>query len=254
MSSAENLLNILNVFLESKDRLSVPDISRLTGLNIGVVYRIVTKLLDEGYLSHKSKRSKYLIGPKFLEFANLARETLDINELTFPFLQKLRDLANETVHMDILNGEKIMPIKVLQGKQDLRVVMDLDISLPLYCTAVGKIFLAHMTEAELKRYFARNKELHAHAPGTITDHATLMKQLTKIMQEGVAYDKEELTAGIFGIASPIKEHTGRVLACIGILIPVARAKKKRVKDLSLLVKDTALEISRMLGRINLKER
>ena len=249
MSTAENLLKILNTFLEYRDWLSVPDISKSTGLSIGVVYRIVPKLLEEGYLSHKSKRGKYVIGPKFLEFANLTRETLDITELTFPFLQKLRDLANETVHMDILNGEKIVTTKALEGDQRLRVVVDFNVQLPLHCTAVGKIFLAHMTESELKRYFARNKRLHSYTPNTITVHTTLMKQLTEIVQEGVAFDKEELILGVIDIASPIKDYTGKVLACIGILIPVVRAEKEIVKSLSLLVKDAALKMSRTLGHI-----
>ena len=186
-------------------------------------------------------------GPKFLEFGNLARDMLNIEDLSRPYMTKLNNLIDENVQMAVLDGQKAVIIANIEGKQKLRIVTELKADLPLYCTGVGKTFLAHMTEVELERYFAKTPKLHAYTPNTITDHDALTKHLSQTRQQGIAIDRVEYTPGIEDIAAPIKNGIGRVVAALGVLIPEPRATDQRVAELIPLIKNAATEISKALG-------
>jgi len=247
MLTLKKALNILQVFLDHKDQLSVPELSSLTGLNISAVYRITSVLREEGYLNRESNRGKYMLGPKFLEFCNLVRDMLKIEDLARPYMMKLHELIDETVHLAIWDGERVAEVEMLHSKQKLRVVPDANLDLPLHCTGSGKIFLAHMAKVELEKYLGKEDRLKSYTPNTITDHTELMTHLSIIKQEGITIDKEEYELGIVDIAAPIKSRIGRVIASLGILIPVSRATTRRVKELAPMIKDCALEISKALG-------
>ncbi|MFC1846389.1 IclR family transcriptional regulator, partial [Chloroflexota bacterium] len=228
-------------------QLSVSELADYSGLNINAVYRITALLRDEGFLSQQNKRGKYSPGPKFLEFGNLARDMLNIEDLSRPYMTKLNNLINENVHIAILDDQKAVIIALIDGTQALRIVTELKADLPLYGTGVGQVLLAHMTEVELNRYFAKIPKLQAYTSNTITDQEELIKHLLTIRQQGIACERAEYASGIVNIAAPIKNEIGRVIAVLGILIPEPRATDKQIAKLITLAKNTAMEISSALG-------
>ena len=55
-------INILEIFLKSDSTLSLKEISKLTGLNVATTYRLVSTLLQRGYLSHNQNKGMYSLG------------------------------------------------------------------------------------------------------------------------------------------------------------------------------------------------
>jgi DNA-binding IclR family transcriptional regulator len=82
--------------------------------------------------------------------------------------------------------------------------MDLAIGhrVPAYCTALGKIFLADLSQGDLKRYCGETC-FKALGERTITSAKELIKNLKKVQEEGFAIDDRELDSGIRCIAAPI---------------------------------------------------
>jgi DNA-binding IclR family transcriptional regulator len=247
MSTIRKALKVLQVFLDNKSQLSVSELANYSELNINAVYRITSLLREEGFLSQQNKRGKYAPGPKFLEFGNLARDMLNLEDLSRPYMTKLNNLIDENIHMALLDSQKAVIIANIDGKQKLRIVTEVKDDLPAYCTGVGKVLLAYMTDVELDRYFTKTPKLHNYTPNTVTDPDEIKKSLLKAKQQGFAMEREEYTAGIVGIAAPVKNEIGRVVAALGILIPEPRATKKREAELIPLVMSTATEISNALG-------
>lgn len=247
MSTAKNCISILNIFLEQRSLLNIYDIVRLTGLSRGVVYRMISILQENKYIIHSNKKGKYIPGPKFIEFSNLLKDLLDIKDIVLPFVKNLRDLVDESIYTDILDYDKSVVIASVEGKKQLRVVPDIYRERPLYCSASGKIYLANMSRKEQESYISENKKFIHYTPNTITNYAELRKQLIEIKQEGIAYDREELTPGIFAIACPLKDYSKNVTASIGIIMPSIRATPERVSEVAPLIKNTAGEISKLLG-------
>jgi IclR family KDG regulon transcriptional repressor len=247
MATIQKALKVFQVFLDKKSALSASELSGLSGLSVNSVYRITSILRDEGYLTQQNKRGKYLPGPKLLEFGNLARDLLKIEDLSRPYMAKLNNLIDESVQLAILDGQKAVVIANIVGKQVLRIVTEEKADLPSHCTGEGKTLLAHMTEVELDRYFAKMPKLHEYTCNTIIDRGALTKQLAAIRQKGIAVERAEYVPGIVDIAAPVKNSIGRVVAALGVPIPETRAPDSRVTELIPLIKNTATEISKTLG-------
>jgi IclR family KDG regulon transcriptional repressor len=240
-------LDILQIFLDCKGEVSLADLANLSGLNIGTVYRITSVLREKGYIIRGNKRGKFLIGPKFLEFGNVVRGALKIEDIARPYMQNLQHLTDESVHISRPAGDKFSYIEIIHSSQVLRVVPVSGVKLPLHCTAAGKVFLAHLGKDKLERFFNKVKRLEPYTDNSITDVAELKKQLNIIRNEGVALDKEEFVLGITDIAAPIFSSDGKLIACLGIYVPSVRATKEKIKSLVPMIKKCSLEISQAIG-------
>jgi IclR family pca regulon transcriptional regulator len=82
-------------------------------------------------------------------------------------------------------------------------------------TAIGKVLLAHLPEAELKA-FLQASDLRALPPKTITAGPILEQELERVRKSGYAFDDEEFAQGIRCLAAPVRNFTGHVVAAIGI--------------------------------------
>lgn len=82
---------------------------------------------------------------------------------------------------------------------------------------------------------------------TTTDVDRLLAELADIREQGYAVDDEEYDEGLRCVGAPIRDHTGRVVAALGIGGPVTRVTPERVDELARLVIDAADGLSRRLG-------
>ncbi len=77
-----------------------------------------------------------------------------------------------------------------------------------------------------------------------------MKDLEKARERGFAIDDEENEIGGRCVASPIFDHTGKVIAAVSISSPVSRFPVSEVNKFGEQIKETAKAISRGLGYIS----
>lgn len=245
--TVQKALDVLQVFIDSKGEVSLSDISKSSGLSAGTIYRILSVLRKNGYIIPGDNRGKYLIGTKFLEFSNIVKSTLKIEDVARPFMQKLQQLSNESVHISRSNGTQMSYLEIIHSSQVLRIVPVIGVDVPLHCTAAGKVFLAQLERKEFERLFKRGKRLESYTSNTITDIDELSKQLEKVREDGVAVDREECVPGVTDVAAPIMDSDGKLVACLGTFLPTPRATDEKIAMMISMVKDCALEISRALG-------
>jgi DNA-binding IclR family transcriptional regulator len=248
MQSSEKTLEILEEFLNQPAGITVSKLANLRGLSVSTVHRIVSVLKKKGYVNQRSRRGKYFLGSKFFEFCNILRTAMKIEDVAHPFLKKLNRTVGEFVHLTIMKGNKAVDTEQIPASKRLKLQIEFRLGdeLPLYCTAVGKIFLAHMTEEELERYF-NTTIIESNTKNTITNPSKLKEQLQVIKKEGVAFDHEEFEVGLSAVASPVKGRNGDVVASIGIAGPTARITTRKMRKLAMIVKSCALDISWALG-------
>jgi IclR family pca regulon transcriptional regulator len=69
-------------------------------------------------------------------------------------------------------------------------------------------------------------KLSKRTPNTITSKQALVDELAAIREEGIAVNDEELAAGLYAIAAPIRDETREVTAAVSLaaqssMIPLA---------------------------------
>ena len=82
---------------------------------------------------------------------------------------------------------------------------------------------------------------------TITDETRFQQQLDQIRQDNYAFDDEELTLGVRGLAVPIRNREGRSVATIGLSGPTVRLTAAHIPTFVALLQKTAANISAELG-------
>jgi DNA-binding IclR family transcriptional regulator len=129
--------------------------------------------------------------------------------------------------------------------------MDIKIGsrVPAFCTAFGKVLLAHLNESELMELL-RVQRFSCWPKRTITSAALLNDNLLQVREQGYAIDDEELLEGVRCIATPIRNYSGRVVGALSISGPSVRMSYEKLGQLKDPLVNTAREISKKLGNPN----
>lgn len=247
MKSIHKVFDVLEVFIDfDGDEIRLSELAKAAGLDKSTVNRIVSVLVERGYLSQKEKWGKYSLGTKFLNFSGAIKRRMKIRDIAIPYLVDLHKEVDESVILATWDGKRAFYREVIDSEHPLRIMPDDRSEVPLYCTGIGKIILAHKTAEELEQYF-RGRELLPITDNTILDAKILVKQLQKVSRENVAYDDEECFRGARNVASGVKDAEGNIVACVGVFAPSVRLPRSKMKKIAPYVKKCADSISSSLG-------
>jgi DNA-binding IclR family transcriptional regulator len=164
--------------------------------------------------------------------------------------QKLRELleqTGETVQLGIVDHHSVLYIYEMESRRGIRMAAAVGARAPLHCTAVGKVLLAAQPEEYVRQVL--DLGLKAYTPKTIVKREELLETLAEVAQRDYATDDEESETGLRAIASPVRNHTGAVIAAVGLAAPVQRMNKKVMQTCVPGVIATASAVSARLGYV-----
>lgn len=248
MNALDKVFAILEAFLDEGEPLRLSDLSEKTGLNKSTVRVIASGLVDKGYLVQNSKRGRYFLGLKFMQYAQAVEKHLSVRQVATPYLRELLDQVNETSELVMRDGLVATVVASFEPDRLLSVSSagKWAARLPLHQTACGKVLLAHIDPEEWEQ--VRDQlELWPGSPKTIATLDELERHLALVRQSGIAVDDEEAEMGIRSIAAPVRDGGGRVIAAIDIVGPKLRLTDEAMDEFKPLVQHCALSISKALG-------
>lgn len=231
---------VMGVFNDEEPVLRVSEISRRTGLAKSVVSRIVADLIEVDFLERAGQGAR--VGIRMFELGELAQRSKELRQLALAVMADLRQATGLTVQLSVLNGTDQVYVEILPGSGSQPVIRSrVGGRVPAYSTAGGKAVLAFSGEEVVDQ--ALEGPLEKLGPGTITDPVRLRRQLARIREEGVAYEREESNAGVACAASPILRADRTPIAAISVTGP---AEQIDVRMLGIAVKTAALGLNRRM--------
>jgi len=243
--AVERALQIMGCFDDEHPERGISEIAQAVGLHKATAYRIVTTLVNYGYLEWIADGQKYRLG---LELTNLGFKVIrrmDLRREALPYMKELVQEWDETCDLSIYDQGKIFYIEVLRGNHALTISAAVGQRLPAHCTASGKVFLAYLLPEELDA--ALNQSLDAYTNNTITSPDELRKKLENIRNQGFAVDYEEYEVGVCALSAPIFNRRGDVIAAIGGPSPISRMTPARITELAKAFQSAAQAISHRMG-------
>lgn len=249
VKSVSRALDIITLISLKKNGLGVTEIANQIDINKSSVYRILSTLVQYGYIEQDSETGKYKLGYKFLEISSKLLESIDLRAEARPFLQELENETNEVIHLVVYDQGEVVYIEKLEGNETLRMHSKVGKRAPMHCTSVGKAILAHLPSSVVFDILER-KGMPVHTDKTITDKDEFMKELGQVRQNGYALDLEENEYGITCVAVPIFDHLGKVIAAVSISGPTMRMTSDRLDALKSIMVRTGQGISARLGHVS----
>jgi DNA-binding IclR family transcriptional regulator len=251
IQTIDRFIQIMDCFTIDQNELGVREVSRMTGLSSSVCGRLMLSLRDQGLLLQNHNSKAYSVGPKSLRWAEVYTTNLDIRNVALPVIHELLIDTKETISLYILDGDERLCVERLESAQNVRIVARIGRRLPLYAGSAGKVLLAFLPEKRQEEILERTN-FAPFTDKTIIDVELLKVQLLNIRKQGYAFSDGEWVEDAAGIAAPIFDMKGDILAALTVSGPSFRFTKEKINFHKLKILKAAEHISNDLGYIGSK--
>jgi IclR family KDG regulon transcriptional repressor len=249
-SSLEKSLHVLEFFDVENRSLSLSEIARRIGSTPGGATPILSTLERHGFVARDPETKRYRLGLTILERASCVLASLDASETAKPALRSLANELRVNAHLAVrydaevlyVHREEAAPAVVFQSIIGRRV--------PLYCTALGKVFLAFGPSPLLEEVLGA--QLAAVTPKTLTTPRALRDDIGATRVRGFSIDDEEFHLGQVCVGVPIRDFQSRVVAAMSISIAKPRLEAEPLSMFSAELVKAGLSVSTALGNVTCK--
>ncbi len=246
IQSVTHALDVIEQFNGNADEIGVTELSKRLKLHKNNIFRLLATLEARGYIQQNKATENYRLGLKCLQLGQIYVKQMDFLLQAQAMLQELAKSANESCYVSVKKGLTIVPLHFIEPENPVRVVSLIGRTLPLHCTAPGKVHLAFEPGEALTR--ALPEKLQRYTDKTMIDRQTLLSQLGEVGSAGYAIDDGEFIEEVLSIAVPVRDHTRSLIGSLTISGPVHRLTPRRIeKEIVPLITDGGKQLSRRLG-------
>jgi DNA-binding IclR family transcriptional regulator len=247
LSSVANSIRLLTSFSGEEDELGITTLAGRLRLAKSTVHRLAATLTSAGFLEQNAENGKYRLGVALFELGALVRRRMDVANEARPKLRELLEKTGETVQLGIIDHYSVLYVYEMESPRAIRMAAAVGGRAPLHCTAVGKVLLAFQSADYVQQFLERG--LAQYTPKTLTRRDAVLGVLEEVRQREHAVDDEESEGGLRAIAAPVRNHTGAVIAALGVAAPLQRMSKKAMQACVPSVIETANAVSSRLGYV-----
>lgn len=227
MTSLARGLAVIHAFQERKRQLTIAQISHRTEIPRAAVRRCLLTLMKLGYVATDGRTWSLL--PKVLTLGHAYLSSTPLAVTAQPILDRLSDQLHEACSMATLEGDEVLYLARSATPQRL-ISVDLSVGsrLPAYCTSMGRVLLAGLSDAALEDYLAR-ADLQIKTSRTLHTPEALRENIAEIRRQGWVIVDQELETGLRSLAVPLHDSAGQVLAALNVGTHVSRVSRKELE-------------------------
>lgn len=233
-------LSLLELFSVRDSELSISEMARRSGIPKSTTHRLVTDLISWGALERSRNGAR--LGVRMFELGHLVPAQRTLRELADPYAHNLSEITGLTCNLAVRDGTDVVYVEKVSSRSLSVPHSRTGGRLPLNCTGLGKAILAFSDPDFIEAVLAG--ELTRRTRKSITDPATLRRELAHVRETKVAYDVEESEPGLFCVAAPFFGVHGGVVGAISVTGATALSQAQRFAP---AVRTTAVALSRSLG-------
>lgn len=217
----EKSLQVLETIVRHPEGIGTRPLAQLLGIGVTTVHNIASTYVRNGYVRQDETTRLFHAGIRLMLLGHHQSFLQSLTHTSRAVVHQLSEELNESVMLVSSDRGRMINLEYAASKHALRVQEPEDMSGVAHGTAFGKLLLAYFSEDELSAYI-RQYGLPRHTPRTITDEATLRRELGTIREQGFSETRDELSEGISAYAVPIRDPWGSVFAAIGASAPTLR--------------------------------
>lgn len=241
-STADRALDILQLFDDTRLVVSGAEVATRLSVARSTAYRYLQSLTRSGFLEESQTPPGFRLGPAVLNLARLARKGIGLSEVARPLMHQLCVDTGESVLLTRRSGIWVVCLEMQESDHPVRLSYERGQLLPANAGAAAQVLLAWEPESVIDDVL-KATHLQQFTSSTITDLDAIKVRLGQIQQQGFAVSRGELDDNIIGIAAPIQDAQGRVVAAVSIAGLQARVTVSRVPQVVATVSAAAASIS-----------
>ncbi|MBE0610874.1 MAG: IclR family transcriptional regulator [Dehalococcoidia bacterium] len=236
-------IDVLEALGESQDPLSLADIVAATGIGRASAGRLLSSMIEGATVVAEGDPPRYRLGLRCWSLGTGALRQRPAVGVALPYLIELARALNTRVNISLPEGMEMVFVQSVEPVGTRLTVQPIYTRTRLLETASGRIVAAFADNEALGRLSAEG--LPKLTPYTRTT-AEVIADLPEVRRKGYAVIDRERDLDVSGVALPIRDRTGSVVAAVGlpILGPMSTEFVSGVLSAAL---DVATRISVELG-------
>jgi len=243
-TTVKKALQVLEALSKSPGTVGIIQIGRQLNLNKSTAYRLVDTLRSNGYAYQDPVTGHYGLTTKLWELGSSVVQRLDLRDIAKPTLEHCVAETGETTLLGILKDDSVLILDKVASQQPLQLSSPVGTRVDLQSSSIGRAVLAFQSHDLIERVIPKMSKRTEH---TIATRKALLDELEQIRKRGTAICVDEWYVGVSGVAAPIHNLDGQVVAAVCISGPTARLPLKQLKKFEPIVRKAAEDISHLQG-------
>jgi IclR family transcriptional regulator, pca regulon regulatory protein len=219
VASLEKGLLVIEAFDANRQRLTLSDVAKITGITRAAARRYLRTLTKLNYADFDGRY--FSLSPRILRLGYSFLSSTSLSSRLQPSLERISEETGESSSAAMMDADDIVYIARSATRRIMSIGLGVGSRLPAHCTSLGRAILAYQPDETVEAYLERTR-LEARTPKTITSKAKLREVLKATRAQGYAIVDEELELGLRSIAVPLVQRNGQVTIALNISAQAAR--------------------------------
>ena len=211
----ERIARILEAFDGHTLSMSVAELGRRADLPSSTAHRLVDEMVTSGLLDRRGREVQ--LGLRLWELTERSSRLLVLREAARPHLEHLRDQLHQHVFLGVLDRHEVLYVDRLATQKSTVNITKVAARLPAHAASPGHVLMAHRPPAAQEAFL--NSRFTRYTPNTVTDRNALRRILAQVRQQGFAVAVRAIIEPSSGIAVPVHNGAGEVVAALGLVVP-----------------------------------
>ena len=216
------------------------ELTAASGLAKSTTSRLLMALERNG-LVQRDGRGRFRPGEVFVSYAWRGGAEAGLITVAQPFLDRLGEATGETINLGVASRGLVEQVAQVDSTYLIGGTNWVGLSVPLHCSALGKVLLAFGAAALSPGRLARR------TPQTITSRDALAADLAEVRRRGFAVTSEELEPGLVAVAAPVYREGATLVAAVSVSGPATRLTRDRIPAVAARCVSEASALSSVLG-------
>jgi DNA-binding IclR family transcriptional regulator len=245
VKTVDRLVRVVDSFSSSRPSWTLTDLSEHLGLPKSTLHRFLCSLDAHGILRQDEESKQWRLGYHLFVWGHLAEQSTALHDIARPVMRDLVAQTGETALLTVYHAGEVVCVEKVETSHSVRLALDVGTRRPLHAGASSKVLMAYLPDEEIEGIVSE-RGLPKLCVNTIIERAELKAELETIRRRGYAQSVEETDQGAWGVATPIRDWDGEVIAAIGLAGPISRFGEGLAQRYVSCCEDAARRISSAL--------
>ena len=239
---------LLKAFRGPDELVTSAELSRRAGFPEASGYRLIQTLEAVGAVV-RDGRGRYR--PGFLLTSLGAKSTLPdlLSEASQEAIEDIATRFGATAHVGVLEHSMVTYVAKAAAPSSVPVPTRVGAQQEAYCSALGKVLLAALSETELASFLSEG-DLVPLTERTITDPEAFRAEIERVRRTGFALDAGEAHPHLACVAVPVHDSRGEALAALSLVDRFQIMDNARQQEARAALAHAAGTISRNLNNLS----
>jgi len=237
-------LEVIRSFNAEAPVQTLSEVAARSGLTRAGARRILLTLQTLGYVQSDGKH--FRLTPRILNLGFAYLSSMPIWNLAEPVMEALAERVGESCSAAVLDGGDIVYVMRVHTHKILSLNLGVGSRLPAYCTSMGRLLLAGLSDAEAEQRL-RAGDCKARTRHTLTEVGALLEQVRTARAQGWCLVDQELEEGLISMAAPVYDPAGGIVAALNISGQANRTDPQQMqREMLPALREAAQTITRLL--------